>query len=155
MRNYENGKARKRSYVLVFWLLYGMALAYLLFICRFGATYDITYGEWLAQSYNLVPGRAFYDYLTAPYQAPVVLHRLVFNYIGNLLLFIPWGILFALGKTKTKRFIIHTVIVVISVELFQYLTMLGSFDIEDVILNVIGAIIGFLIVRQVKNKKVS
>jgi glycopeptide antibiotics resistance protein len=31
--------------------------------------------------------------------------------------------------------------------------MLGSFDIEDIILNGIGAMIGFLIARQIKSKK--
>lgn len=142
-----------RKLVPILWVLYAIALAYVLFIRRIGATYSITYGEWLSQCYNLVPGRALYDYLTAPYQASIVLRRVIFNYIVNLLLFIPWGILFAVGKTTTKRFIVYTLIAVISVELLQYLTMLGSFDIEDVILNVIGAIISFLMVRQIKNKK--
>lgn len=69
------------------------------------------------------------------------------------MLFVPWGVLFAIGNITFKKFAIYAVIVIVAVELLQYLTMLGSFDIEDVILNVIGAIIGFLIARQIKSKK--
>ena len=144
---------KHRKFVLFLWVLYALALAYILFVRRFGATYAITYREWLSQCYNLVPGRALCDYLTAPYQAPVVLRRVIFNYVVNLLLFVPWGILFAIGKTTAKRFALYTGIVVIFVELLQYLAMLGSFDIEDIILNGIGAMIGFLVARQIKSKK--
>lgn len=144
---------KKKNIVLAAWVLYTIALVYVLFISRFGATYAITYRQWLSQCYNLIPGRALYDYFSAPYQADVVLRRVILNYIGNLMLFVPWGVLFAIGNITFKKFAIYAVIVIVTVELLQYLTMLGSFDIEDVILNVIGTIMGFLMVRQIKSKK--
>lgn len=145
---------KRNKVVLTIWIFYITALIYVLFIRRIGVTYPLTYRDWLSQCYNLIPGRALYDYFSAPYQSSAVLRRIIFNYGGNLLLFTPWGFLFGIGNAMLKKFVICTITVVVAVEFLQYFTMLGSFDIEDIILNVSGATIGFLIVRQIKNNRI-
>lgn len=70
------------------------------------------------------------------------------NTIGNIVLFIPYGF-FCFYYTKEKRISIGIIISLIAsffIEFVQYL--IGrSFDIDDIILNVLGAILGFLIYK--------
>ncbi|MBS4536937.1 VanZ family protein [Clostridium sp. D2Q-11] len=64
------------------------------------------------------------------------------NLLGNLLLFSPMGILLpSLFKKlqKLKLFLLSLLIILISVEVGQLLTSSGSFDIDDIILNIAGA----------------
>lgn len=73
--------------------------------------------------------------------------RLFFkNVIGNLLMFIPYGF-FASYFTKNNKWIISFLLVTIasvSIE-FTQLAIGRVFDIDDVILNVAGGMIGFLV----------
>ena len=70
------------------------------------------------------------------------------NTIGNIVLFVPYGF-FCFYYTKEKRISIGILVACIAsfcIELVQFL--IGrSFDIDDIILNVFGAIIGFLLYK--------
>ena len=46
------------------------------------------------------------------------------------------------------------IILILLVEIFQFLTFSGSADIDDIILNTIGAIIGYIIVQSKFVKKI-
>ena len=68
-----------------------------------------------------------------------------YNVIGNIVLFIPFGYFISdkLKAKKTTHIIIIASIISLTAELIQY--KIGrAFDIDDVILNVTGAIIGFI-----------
>lgn len=68
----------------------------------------------------------------------------LFN-LGNLIAFIPFGILIpSLWKTNYLKFILAFIIGIVLIELLQMLTFLGSADIDDVSLNSLGATIGYL-----------
>lgn len=73
--------------------------------------------------------------------------RLFFkNVIGNLVLFMPYGF-FASYLTKNKKYIISFFLIIfasLSIE-FTQLAIGRIFDIDDVILNVIGGSIGYLL----------
>lgn len=82
------------------------------------------------------------------------------NIIGNIFVFAPLGYFLPLLFNKCKR--INTVILVGFIisflfETCQYLLYLGSADIDDIILNLIGTVIGFafyqIIIRLVKENK--
>lgn len=65
--------------------------------------------------------------------------------LGNLLLFVPFGVLIPMiYNIKYRRFILGFFISITSLEILQMITYLGSFDINDIIINSIGATIGFL-----------
>ncbi|MGG3522519.1 VanZ family protein [Bacillus pseudomycoides] len=67
----------------------------------------------------------------------------VFNF-GNLTAFIPFGVLIPLlYRCSFIRFITSFCISILILEVLQMLTFLGGFDIDDVIVNAMGAIIGF------------
>ncbi len=70
----------------------------------------------------------------------------MFNVIGNILVFVPFGY-FVSGYVKASKFshiFFISVITSLTVELVQ-LQIGRSFDIDDIILNVAGSIIGFLL----------
>jgi len=70
------------------------------------------------------------------------------NLIGNLLLFFPFGLYlpFFMQRMRKLRFFVLTVAgLIIIIEILQCLTRSGSMDIDDLILNLTGALIGFLL----------
>lgn len=78
------------------------------------------------------------------------------NLIGNLVLFLPWGIMLPLlGKRfkSAKPFFLLTACVIIAVELLQLVFKVGICDVEDFILNMLGAAIGYIITRILTQKK--
>ena len=78
------------------------------------------------------------------------------NIVGNILLFLPYGY-FASDYLKSKKIYLPaflTFIVSITIELVQ-LKIGRTFDIDDVILNTLGGISGYLLyilIEKIKNK---
>ena len=69
----------------------------------------------------------------------------LYNVIGNIALFIPFGFFISnkLKAKKTHQIIIISAVISLTAELIQY--KIGrAFDIDDILLNVTGAIIGFM-----------
>ncbi len=69
-----------------------------------------------------------------------------YNVIGNIVLFIPFGFFVSryVNAKKASHILIATAIISFTIEVVQY--KIGrAFDIDDVLLNVVGSIIGFLL----------
>ena len=81
-------------------------------------------------------------------------HLLVIrNIVGNTILFIPWGFLipYLFGRYwSVWKMALLTLLVCIFIESIQYVFVLGVADIDDVIYNVGGALIGFHLLQVVK-----
>lgn len=68
------------------------------------------------------------------------------NLVGNVMLFLPFGLLLPSLFNNVNSFqkvIFITLLISFGLELIQLFTVLGTFDVDDVILNVLGANIGF------------
>lgn len=82
--------------------------------------------------------------------------KFIKNVMGNIMLFIPYGFLasYFLNNKKLSVISILTIIVSLTIETVQY--YIGRvFDIDDIILNLLGGIIGFLIfigIDAIRNK---
>ena len=77
------------------------------------------------------------------------------NIIGNVLLFLPYGY-FASEYIKSKKawpICILTTLVTITIEFVQ-LNIGRTFDIDDVILNTLGGLLGYLLYRLIEKVKV-
>lgn len=90
---------------------------------------------------NLIPFRSMAPYLkniTEPYAFK--------NIIANILVFIPLGF-FVSNKNHKNVFkaLIICLSVILSIELIQLFFKIGFFDVDDIILNFIGALLGVLI----------
>ena len=67
--------------------------------------------------------------------------------IGNMLMFIPMGIMLplVLKNINKKNIFVIAILITLSIEILQ--PIVGrSFDIDDIIMNFIGSIIGYLAV---------
>ena len=68
------------------------------------------------------------------------------NLLGNLIMFLPMGIYLPYYIKKINKvggFTILMIILLFIIEVIQVVTKRGSFDIDDFILNMLGALIGF------------
>lgn len=66
----------------------------------------------------------------------------------NILLFVPYGFLLAWNFTRAKNFFVNffwCVFTSVCIEFLQLITGRGFFQVDDIITNVIGGVIGFLI----------
>jgi len=76
------------------------------------------------------------------------LRRLAFvNLAGNLVLFFPMGIFLPVlmpEQRKFFRFSVTVILMILCIEITQVLSLLGTCDIDDLILNYTGAVCGFL-----------
>lgn len=70
------------------------------------------------------------------------------NFLGNIIPFIPFGFLLPITYKKLSVAIKVLFIGFTSIllkEIFQFFSKLGSFDVDDIILNIIGIVCGYLI----------
>ena len=77
------------------------------------------------------------------------------NLAGNVVMFVPLGFFFAVLFRRLRNFgwmLLCTVVLICLVELVQLFTLLGSCDVDDLLLNVIGAIIGWCIGMLIRKK---
>ncbi|PGV66510.1 VanZ family protein [Bacillus cereus] len=136
------------SFVLLFKLLLGRPAVYFDSLKYFFET-----GDWHfihGGLINLVPLKSTIRYLNGfdlthlldPYNIDIVL----MNTLGNVIIFIPFGFLLPLlfkqinnVKMASKIFIKF----ILLIESLQLLTFSGIFDIDDIILNMLGALIGY------------
>ena len=70
------------------------------------------------------------------------------NLLGNLIMLFPFGLLIPCVAKRYRhmgKFLLLTVIGIVAVEFTQTLLRVGVTDVDDMILNVAGAIGGFLV----------
>ena len=91
---------------------------------------------------NFVPFKTIFYYLSGNVNS----HIAIKNLLGNILAFTPMGFLLPTlfdGCEKLKNILHVAFLVSLSIEITQLIFSLGSCDIDDIILNVLGAVIGF------------
>lgn len=120
-----------------------MKLSFIIYIlCLF---YVVTFQDVSWSSHNYIPFKEIlrYDF------GSMLFYK---NIFGNLLLFLPYGVMIAkyVKTDKLSVVVLLSFITSLSIEVIQFL--IGRvFDIDDIILNVIGCVIGFLLYRIFKN----
>ena len=106
--------------------------------------------NYLKQSFNIEPLYTIKLFTNGYIRGIVSFKDFSVNIIGNFLAFMPYGLFLPLifkSMKKYYKFLITMIIIVIIIELLQFLTMSGSCDIDDLILNVLGASIIYFIVK--------
>lgn len=106
------------------------------------------YLEWFV---NLRPFESIYTvYIRGLVKGHISLRYAFLNLLGNLCAFMPFALFLPLFSKRLKRwyFFLPTVILsVAAVEGMQFLLMVGSCDVDDLILNAGGAILLFFLLR--------
>ena len=121
-------------------------VVYILFLFYF-----LIFSDWYGRSgvmeeyhYNLTPFREIKRFWR--YREQLGIPALL-NLVGNVLIFIPFGFFEAIASRSRSFWGTMTDGLFLSmlVEVFQLVTKVGRFDIDDLILNTAGVVIGYLI----------
>ena len=117
-----------RELFMLAFLLYSLILFYVV------TFQDVNYG-----TNNFIP---FKEILRYEFGSSFFIH----NVLGNILLFIPFGffVSFILKTKKPSYIIIVTFIASLVIE-FTQLLIGRTFDVDDVLLNIVGGFLGYLI----------
>lgn len=94
---------------------------------------------------NFIPFKTIIEYL---FLSDLSLTIRLQNLLGNLIGFIPLGLFLPLLSSKFrhfKRMMLIAVLLSLTYELLQLLFGMGSFDIDDLILNTLGGTIGYIL----------
>ena len=138
---------KKHKWKILF-VLYSALMLWLLFD---RAGYDPALPYWEQLRYTLTPFhtiKLFWRIL--PSTAAII------NLGGNVIMFIPLGFLLPRAFPKLKKFFrcfFTAALIIILVEVAQLFTLLGSCDIDDLILNMAGILLGFILHKMIKPRK--
>lgn len=78
------------------------------------------------------------------------------NLVGNVAALVPFGFLVPLISHRGRNLLIllvHAFFFVTGIEIFQLLSAFGVFDVDDILLNCLGALIGWLLFFTLTDKK--
>ncbi|MBD5549465.1 MAG: VanZ family protein [Lachnospiraceae bacterium] len=139
---------RKQGKIIkVLWWVY-IALLFVVVVVKFkGSFYELSdrvnsYSMQGSINYNLIPFRSMstqIEYITQWWALK--------NLFGNIIPFIPFGFLLPIAYKKfnsTIKVLSMGLASILIIEIFQFFTKLGSFDVDDIILNMIGIVCGYL-----------
>ncbi len=78
------------------------------------------------------------------------------NLLANILLFMPWGFLLPLIQERLKTiipFMCLSLVFILLIEMTQFVFLIGQFDVDDIILNLVGAILGYIVAWVLSSRK--
>lgn len=132
-----------RSLGAMLFLLYVLLLVYFLFFSEEygrGAEAEHVY------HYNLIPFREIIRFWK--YKDVVGENAFYLNVLGNMIGFLPFGFILPIIQPKMNRFgliVLSGFLLSLFVEVIQLFTMVGRFDVDDLLLNTVGALVGYLL----------
>ena len=111
---------------------------------------------YLENSVNLVPFKTIIEYIQKIFTSLLDTSTIFLNLFGNIACLMPLALFIPILFKKvdnTKKFLISILCVTLGIELIQFITFTGSCDIDDVILNTLGAFIMYKIlnIKDVNN----
>ena len=142
-----------RSWMGMFFGLYLLHLCGLLFFGSGRSVYASyireaqSMEEYLSYGVNVVPFRTISSYFALSLKGE---GYACLNLLGNVLMFLPMGIFLPCLFPKMRKlgwFLLACVLAALGAEVLQVLTRTGSGDIDDVILNLLGGLLGFFLIK--------
>lgn len=134
-------KKTKKYGLIVISVIYAVSLVYLLFakgnrVLLSGASLS----EYISVLCNFVPFVTIVSYVKALTDHSVNIMIPIKNLGGNFILFMPFAlIMYAFTKMKEMKFLAINFLLILAIEVMQIVTRTGSFDVDDIILNMLGA----------------
>ncbi len=131
--------------LLMLWLLFGQRMTVVL-----SGMWTENYWNDFTQKINLIPMHTivgFWENL----QGGGRTHAII-NLVGNVIMLVPLGFFIPCVFRKAgtfRRSMLYALITIVCIEIIQLVTLLGSLDIDDLILNMLGAAIGYWLYRLI------
>ena len=125
----------------VLFLLYVVFLIYFLFLAEwYGRT-----GISEEYRYNLELFREIKRFII--YREQLGAFAVFANLAGNILIFVPYGFFISVASRERGFFktLFFSMGLSLCVEIIQLFTRVGSFDVDDILLNTIGGVLGYIV----------
>lgn len=114
--------------------------------------YFLCFAEWYGRAevpqgyrYNLVLFKEINRFIV--YREELGALAVFANLFGNILIFVPYGFFISMASTFRGFFktLFYSAGLSLGVETFQLFTRVGSFDVDDLLLNTVGGILGYVL----------
>lgn len=144
--------------IIIYFLIYIITIFYLTLFDEIYGRQGFVIIEWdkkllntyLTNSFNIVPFKTIKLFVYGYINHIVSFKSFCINIIGNVIAFMPCGLFLPLIFKKINKyykFLIIMILGIILIELLQFITMSGACDIDDLILNLIGASIVYWVIN--------
>ena len=135
----------------IFFVLYLIFLIYLtLFdVSWLRSGFDFFNFDNLADRVNLIPFHTIFSFIN-DFDSLISTKQIFLNLFGNIFAFMPMALflpLFFKKQGKIGYFIITLVIIILGIETVQLITGFGRFDVDDLILNLFGVVLAYLVLN--------
>ena len=134
--------------LLMLWLMFGQRLYHEL--SSPNSVWMQNYWSEFREKLNIVPFETIALYTRSLFGG--INRAAVVNLVGNVVMFVPLGFLLPHTAKKAKKFIgcfVISLVCILCAEIVQVFTLLGYFDVDDLMLNMIGVCVGFLLQRRI------
>lgn len=129
------------------------ALGKVLFVLYIGfLLYFLIFSDWYGRAgvseeyrYNLILFKEIKRFIE--YREELGAFAVFTNLVGNILIFVPYGFFISMASSARGFFMtfFYSFGLSFCVEVFQLLTRVGSFDVDDLFLNTLGGVLGYIL----------
>lgn len=158
----KDNKAMKVNLWIFFALYCGLLITLTLFDPMWGrnglsifnwsqADFSKYLNYYVESSVNLIPFKTIIGYTKDIFTSLLDTSNIFANLLGNLVCMMPFALFIPMLFKKinnTKKFLITILCITLGIELIQFITFSGSCDIDDIILNTLGAFIMYKILNK-------
>lgn len=143
-------KTKHRIISGVVFVIYIIMLVYVMF---FADVLGRSQG-FLDYHYNFIPFKEIMRFMK--YHRVLGVKVVLFNILGNVLAFVPFGVFLSAltnHRYNCREMMFLTLDLSLAIEVLQLISKVGSFDIDDIILNTLGGVLGYFIFYLVMKKR--
>lgn len=100
--------------------------------------------------YNLIPFKEIKRFWK--YRGILGFESVMVNLFGNVLVFVPFGIIQPFLNRQRRSFLLVTLLTLefsLFIEVIQLITRKGCFDVDDLILNTLGGSLGYILYKGI------
>lgn len=144
----KKSTTRNQRCIQILFVVYMIVLVYLVFFAESMGRVDREACEY---AYNLElfkEIRRFYIY-----REQLGMEAVLLNLVGNVAAFVPFGFMLPVVIRRRKCLpdaLLFSLLLSLCIEIIQLVFRVGSFDVDDLLLNTIGGILGYMIFRIVQ-----
>lgn len=137
------------------WVLFLLYLALLVYFLFFAESLGRSESARSGYAYNLIPLKEIKRFWT--YREKLGMRAVMLNIVGNIVAFMPGGFFLPIISRRSKRWQ-NTVWIgfffSLLVESAQLMFQVGSFDVDDLMLNTIGTALGYVLYQVVQHIRI-
>ncbi len=136
-------EANKKRIIIIGWILFYVYILFLSYFLFFSERYG---RDLITHRYNLHLFKEIKRFIK--YREQIGFEGFIVNILGNVIAFMPYGFLLPLlNRAYRKLYLIAILSVFFSlvIETAQLLLRVGVFDVDDILMNSLGGILGYMI----------